>query len=177
MKFRLQFRLWLDCVIAVCLLAPVLVSCERSGDDNGQSASTNPVPSSVSSESGSSDNSGGGGTVQPTPTGKVPEVGSYSFSVPGSMFSVSGDTGTTSRTVVFQPQSAEGYSMPVVDGGFYYQNGIVDGDFNSSNWKEYPTDGFRLSGSFVTKDLAVGTVDYVYNGQITSSASFTAIKE
>jgi len=108
------------------------------------------------------------------PTGIIPEIGSYTFSVSRSRFYVTGEAGM-SGSVTFQPQSGEGYSMSVDNGEFHYQNGLILGDGHSSdNWKMYPSDGFRLRGHFITPFCAIGTVDYIFSGEIWETDDFVA---
>lgn len=162
-------------VAMVCLLMTFMASCEKSHDDNSggdQSSATNTPVSDNPPDTGTGGQPAPTSTSTPPPAPQasvVPESGNYSFSANGS-FSVSGSTLT---------YSVDGYSLyPMTitpSGWFSYQNGYVYGsDHGSDSGKEYPTDGFVIWGHFDSSTSASGTIEYVYNGQITSTASFTA---
>ena len=106
-------------------------------------------------------------------TGVTPEIGNYSFSIPESSFSVSGWTGTA-KVVIFSPQNYTGYAMLVNNGEFHFQNGYVGNNNYSDCRNQYPTDGFRITGHFNTPTDASGTVEYVYDGVVFKTETFTA---
>ena len=62
--------------------------------------------------------------------------------------------------------------MPVVNGHFHFQHGIVEGNRNSDTPALYPTDGFVMDGFFPSPTQAVGQVSFVYDGHITSTTDF-----
>jgi len=105
-------------------------------------------------------------------TGVSPTVGNYSFSSRGS-FRVFSGVGND-KILIFSADGYTWYKMSINNGEFHYQNGFITGSQDNSNNNFFPTDGFRIAGHFDTPTSASGTIDYVFNGDITSTANFTA---
>ena len=165
-------------IAVACLFAMLLTSCEEiwgGGDDDEQvaqvAAETNSPP--VDSTSTKGDNKTTTSSKEDTETtlvqtGIVPEDGDYSFSANGD-FSVSGSV------ISFSAEGYSYYSIPVSNGSFSYQNGYVYGSSHGSDsGKEFPTDGFVIWGNFNSPTSASGTIQYVFNGVVQSTSSFTA---
>ncbi len=110
---------------------------------------------------------------QETQTGVVPRAGDYSFSVSQSSFRVLEGTGTV-RSVVFAVYGNYEFSMPVNNGEFHYQNGVVGDNGDSDSGDSYPGDGFRIMGHFDSPTQASGTVVYVSYGSPYETDAFTA---
>ncbi len=106
----------------------------------------------------------------------VPVSGYYPFPYQSNPYN-SSEFLVTTRTdgksfVTFYPQNYTGYTMPIINGKFSYQNGIVNGS-RGDNGNLYPTDGFKISGQFNTERSATGVISYVYNGQVRSKYNFS----
>lgn len=100
----------------------------------------------------------------------VANPGYYWSSIQKTFRVVRGDNVT--MDAYFSPQNYTEYGMPIVNGRFHFQHGIVEGNTDSDSPALYPTDGFVIDGHFETSIRAVGTVSYVYDGHITSTQNF-----
>jgi len=101
-------------------------------------------------------------------TGVTPEIGSFSFNQEGS-FAVVSDPATGLRSVRFSRDKYRYDLIPVVDGAFFFEHGQINGT-------DSPTDGYAISGHFITPAEAEGQVAYAFDGQVTARLAFSAQK-
>ena len=99
-------------------------------------------------------------------TGVIPEVGSYSFTLEGE-FSVVDDSTTGLRSVRFSQDGFRFDLITVQNGVFFHEHGEVNGT-------DCPTDGYGISGHFVTTTRAEGRVVYATDCRVTSRQDFAA---
>jgi hypothetical protein len=100
----------------------------------------------------------------PNKTGINPTTGEYSFSKDGCFEVVKEGC---EKYVRFASDCSRFDEIPVENGAFIYRWGQIGGT-------HCPTDGYAISGSFVTKDRAEGTIKYAQGCVITSEAKFVA---
>lgn len=126
----------------------MLVGCENNGDES----ETNPYEATK--------------TPETSATGVIPSIGTYTFGCRlqgfwslNILFRVQGGASSTQRVISFSMDGYAFYGIPVNDGRFYYVNGLWWGTPSDSG-NAYPTDGFAISGHFVSSDHAEGTISY-----------------
>jgi hypothetical protein len=139
-----------------------------SGCENNDSDSDSPVTNTTKSATSEAS----WGIKKYSETGIAPQTGSYNFSAQG-RFEVQ-----SPATLKFSRDGYAFYSIPIKDGAFYYRNGcLVGSEENSDSGNLYPTDGFAISGHFISETEAEGSIAYSYSGSITEEAKpFVAIK-
>ena len=130
------------------LAVTMLVGCE----DGGSESDTNPNAATK--------------TPETSATGVVPSLGTYGFSCRlqgywnlSIHFRVQEGTSSTQQVISFSMDGYAFYGIPVNNGRFYYVNGLWWGTPSDSG-NAYPTDGFAISGHFVSSDRAEGTISY-----------------
>lgn len=102
----------------------------------------------------------------PLQTEIVPKLGQYTFNQRGN-FSVIENSQTGQRYVHFASDSYRFDDLLVINGAFYFEWGqIVKG--------HYPSDGYAISGSFVSETRATGYIKYAGSGHILSEGNFVA---
>ncbi|MBP7831283.1 MAG: hypothetical protein KA248_15350 [Kiritimatiellae bacterium] len=99
-------------------------------------------------------------------TGIDPETGAYSFSQEGH-FAVIVDWSTGIRSLRFSRDGFRFDNIPIQNGTFFMEHGEVNGT-------DCPTDGYAISGHFVTSTRAEGRVAYATDCEVTSRQDFTA---
>lgn len=103
-----------------------------------------------------------------TSTGVTPEAGSFSFNQEGS-FSVVDDPATGLRSVRFSRDGFRYDHIPVQNGTFFLEHGEIGGT-------HCPTDGYAISGHFVTSTVAEGQIAYATDCRVTARVEFAAQK-
>lgn len=118
---------------------------------------------------------------QPSPTDVVPNTGFYEFvtdhTITGSFHGrlvfnvfIARQYSSLKPFVYF---SADGYRydwIPIEDGAFYWEHGQING-------YDSPTDGYAISGQFVTPTRAEGIIKLAITGHIMAEATFVATLE
>lgn len=99
-------------------------------------------------------------------SGIVPSDGAYTFSARG-VFSV--EESTSGKVLKFGAGGGRLDAIPIENGAFYYEWGQIGGT-------HCPTDGYAISGRFVSATQAEGNIAYAFACKVTDRVSFTAIK-
>jgi len=150
-----------------------VAGCEEGSEDNSDETTnqvTNTSSSSGSRGTNTTSSSREDSSSSSVQTGIIPEIGKYNFSARG-YFSVA-----SSNSISFSQDGYAYYGIPIKNGSFSYRNGALLSGARSDNSNLYPTDGFKISGSFSTPTSASGSIEYSRVGQVYESTSFSATK-
>jgi len=115
---------------------------------------------------GGGDNQEDWGIPVPTMTGVDPLIGEYSFNQRG-CFSVTKDSTSGVKAVVFASDCSRFDRITVEGGAFYFTHGEVGGT-------DCPTDAYAISGSFISATRAEGIIRYGSGCDIREEANFIA---
>ena len=167
------------CIIGILTIVFMNFGCEDNPFDSSSNDNEIQVAEQSTSTKSTSTKSTPTETVKPkisksyninsfSATGIVPEEGSYSFSQKG-VFKVIVDGATGLSSVRF---SSDGYrfdTFPVQNGSFQMRWGQING-------VHCPSDGYAISGHFVSPTSAKGEIVYAWDCQERSRGNFVASK-
>jgi hypothetical protein len=103
------------------------------------------------------------------PTNVEPQAGAYRLDVPG-CFSVRSDPVSGQKKLEFSSDCFRSDLIAIDAGAFFHEHGQIGG-------RDCPTDGYAISGAFVSPTRAEGTLKSAFDCRVTATRQFVAVRQ